>query len=99
MTAGCFLWSGKRDSNPRHSAWKADALPTELFPHCSSIIKEKRPPVNSNFPAISGKTVLLHRKRLSRSSLNTNRREKSCGRKIPQLRSEEHTSELQSRPH
>src|SRR6185295_2040286 len=26
-------WSGKRDSNPRHSAWKADALPTELFPH------------------------------------------------------------------
>jgi hypothetical protein len=25
--------SGKRDSNPRPSAWKADALPTELFPH------------------------------------------------------------------
>ncbi len=25
-------WSGKRDSNPRRSAWKADALPTELFP-------------------------------------------------------------------
>src|SRR5262245_58602991 len=25
-------WSGKRDSNPRPSAWKADALPTELFP-------------------------------------------------------------------
>ena len=24
--------SGKRGSNPRHSAWKADALPTELFP-------------------------------------------------------------------
>ncbi len=24
--------SGKRDSNPRHSAWEADALPTELFP-------------------------------------------------------------------
>ena len=24
--------SGKRDSNPRPSAWKADALPTELFP-------------------------------------------------------------------
>jgi hypothetical protein len=28
-----LFWSGKRDSNPRHSAWKADALPTELFPH------------------------------------------------------------------
>ena len=27
-----IFWSGKRDSNPRRSAWKADALPTELFP-------------------------------------------------------------------
>ena len=27
------IWSGKRGSNSRHSAWKADALPTELFPH------------------------------------------------------------------
>ena len=26
------IWSGKRDSNPRPSAWKADALPTELHP-------------------------------------------------------------------
>jgi hypothetical protein len=25
-------WSGRRDSNPRHSAWKADAPPTELLP-------------------------------------------------------------------
>src|SRR5690606_19734047 len=25
--------SGRRDSNPRRSAWKADALPTELLPH------------------------------------------------------------------
>ena len=25
-------WSGKRGSNSRPSAWKADALPTELFP-------------------------------------------------------------------
>ncbi len=25
-------WSGRWDSNPRHSAWKADALPTELHP-------------------------------------------------------------------
>ncbi len=29
-------WSGKRGSNPRHSAWKADALPTELFPRWNS---------------------------------------------------------------
>ena len=26
-------WSGRRDSNSRHSAWKAEALPTELRPH------------------------------------------------------------------
>ena len=25
--------SGKRDSNPQPPAWKADALPIELFPH------------------------------------------------------------------
>ena len=25
--------SGRRGSNPRPSAWKADALPTELLPH------------------------------------------------------------------
>ena len=31
-----MIWSGKRGSNSRHSAWKADALPTELFPHYSS---------------------------------------------------------------
>ena len=27
------LWSGRRDSNSRQPAWKADALPTELLPH------------------------------------------------------------------
>ncbi len=26
-------WSGVRESNSRHSAWEADALPTELTPH------------------------------------------------------------------
>ena len=28
-------WSGRRDSNPRHPAWKARALPTELLPLAS----------------------------------------------------------------
>jgi hypothetical protein len=28
-----FLWSGRQGSNLRHSAWKADTLPTELRPH------------------------------------------------------------------
>ena len=27
-----LIWSGRRGSNSRHSAWKADALPTELLP-------------------------------------------------------------------
>ncbi len=26
------LSSGRRDSNPQHSAWKAEALPIELLP-------------------------------------------------------------------
>ena len=29
---GNKVWSGGRDSNSRHSAWKADALPAELPP-------------------------------------------------------------------
>ena len=32
------IWSGKRDSNPRPSAWEADALPTELFPLATLIL-------------------------------------------------------------
>lgn len=32
--------SGKRDSNPRPSPWQGDALPTELFPHCSYCVKQ-----------------------------------------------------------
>ena len=27
-----YGWSGRRDSNPRPLAWKANALPTELLP-------------------------------------------------------------------
>jgi hypothetical protein len=27
-----IFWSGKRGSNPRHQAWEACTLPTELFP-------------------------------------------------------------------
>ena len=29
-------WSGRRGSNSRHSAWKAEALPTELLPRSHS---------------------------------------------------------------
>ena len=33
IAASLLMVSGKRDSNPRPSAWEADALPTELLPH------------------------------------------------------------------
>ena len=33
-----LLWSGRRGSNSRPSAWKADALPTELLPRFSAKI-------------------------------------------------------------
>ena len=36
------IWSGKRDSNSRHSRWQRDALPTELFPQYSFMLF--RPP-------------------------------------------------------
>ena len=32
-----MFWSGKRGSNSRPSAWKADALPTELLPQINSV--------------------------------------------------------------
>ena len=34
IAPGFKNWSGRRDSNSRPSAWKADALPTELLPQC-----------------------------------------------------------------
>ena len=42
------LLSGKRGSNPRPSAWEADALPTELLPQCATklieiIVKQNTP--------------------------------------------------------
>src|SRR5687767_5968523 len=32
-------WSGRRGSNPRHSAWEADTLPTELLPLSRPILQ------------------------------------------------------------
>ena len=43
--AGPEIWSGRRGSNSRPSAWKADALPTELLPRrCSG-----RPPCPAQY--------------------------------------------------
>ena len=49
-------WSGRRGSNPRPSAWKADALPTELLPQFSFLFgdffvgfQSPRNPSKTNF--------------------------------------------------
>ena len=34
------FWSGKRDSNPQPSAWKADALAIELFPPFPAFLRK-----------------------------------------------------------
>ena len=34
---GCYIWSGRRDSNSRHSPWQGDALPlshSRISFHC-----------------------------------------------------------------
>ncbi len=38
----CCTWSGRRDSNSRHSAWEADTLPTELLPRTSPEFSARR---------------------------------------------------------
>ena len=35
------VWSGKRDSNPPPTAWKAVALPDELLPHKKKQVGEE----------------------------------------------------------
>ena len=35
---GFSSWSGRRGSNPRPSAWKANALSTELLPQLSTFV-------------------------------------------------------------
>ena len=41
--------SGRRDSNPRHQAWKASALPTELLPRTPML-----PAILTSGPAVVG---------------------------------------------
>jgi hypothetical protein len=38
--------SGRRDSNPRHQAWKASALPTELLPQFPTTATARKRPNN-----------------------------------------------------
>ena len=61
-------WSGKRDSNPRPTAWKAIALPTELFPPATQsilspmrrIVKQKFSPFQTFFAGAAAQQVRRH---------------------------------------
>ena len=41
VCAYIYNMSGKRDSNPRPSAWEANALPTELLPQKALFVRRK----------------------------------------------------------
>ncbi len=41
FSAKSFSWSGRRDSNPRHSAWEADALPLNYSRGNNVILPQK----------------------------------------------------------
>ena len=44
-----LLWSERPGSNRRHSAWKADALPTELLSHCGCKYRKRDAPFPNVF--------------------------------------------------
>ena len=52
------IWSGKRGSNPRPSAWKADALAIELFPHATVVPRQILSPTAK--AVFVNATILLH---------------------------------------
>ena len=68
-----FFLSGRRGSNPRPLAWKANALPTELLPHflvserhllrCSSLICRSLPQDNSLLLRPLALNLLFHKLR------------------------------------
>ena len=76
--------SGKRDSNPRHSAWKADALPTELFP------RRRRSQGRRGFchasVAGTGTSELAPQRGLGRSGTRSSRERflSACSRRAPE---------------
>ena len=54
------ILSGKRDSNPRPSAWEANALPTELLPRCCISLRR----YNIYFNVGCSFAILAHRQPL-----------------------------------
>lgn len=50
VLSGLSEKSGRRDSNPRPSAWEADALPTELVPRSSAVVLTNPGRLCNTFP-------------------------------------------------
>ena len=55
------LQSGRRDSNPRHQAWKASALPTELLPRNQVLLPKTKIRKPESFTKWWGKDSNLRR--------------------------------------
>ena len=51
------VWSGKRDSNPQPTAWKAAALPIELFPRFFNFYPIKNPGLPGICPTFAKASV------------------------------------------
>ena len=51
ISSGSLKQSGRRDSNSRPSAWKADALPTELLPQKDLRVKNRGDDRNRTYSA------------------------------------------------
>ena len=53
------IWSGGRDSNPRHPAWKASALPSELPPPTGLDAGRLHPDRATSYPAPDPSTLIV----------------------------------------
>ena len=66
--------SGRPGSNWRHSAWKADALPTELLPQkILFILTNKFLSLNLTIKLIKSKRALFLRSKILRNNLDPNK--------------------------
>ena len=63
--------SGRPGSNRRHSAWKADALPTELLPHFSfNNLRLNLLELNLNIKIVKSNKLLNLRSKILRNNMN-----------------------------
>ncbi len=61
------IWSGKRDSNPQHSAWEADALPLNYFRNTRIITQ-----IAVKCKCIFTKNTIISSNRWQRTNYGTN---------------------------